>query len=72
MPDILIKNVPNETHKKLKEMAQYHHRSMTKEALAVLEEAAAHYSAPPLPAPVKGHFPITKNWLKKAVKEGRS
>jgi plasmid stability protein len=45
MADILIKNVPKEIHKKLKEMALYHHRSMTKEALSLLEEAAAHYCA---------------------------
>jgi hypothetical protein len=53
MADILIKNVPKEVHEKLKEMALYHHRSMTKEALAVLEEAAGHYSTlvPQLPQP---------------------
>jgi plasmid stability protein len=49
MADILIKNVPKEVHRKLKEMAETHHRSMTKEALSLLEEAAAHYSPEGVP-----------------------
>lgn len=56
MADILIKNVPANIHKKLKEMALYHHRSMTKEALAMLEEAAASYSVPEKQTTTKEKF----------------
>ena len=72
MPDILIKNVPAPVHKKLKEFASQHRRSMTKEALALLEEALSGHSRNPWPEPIKGKFPITPAWLKKTIQEGRT
>ena len=68
MSDILIKNVPAKVHKKLKEMAEYHHRSMTKEALVLLEEAAAHYSVEASPASGKEGMPSK---AKKEIEERR-
>jgi plasmid stability protein len=41
MPGFLIKNLPAELHRRLKESAAKHHRSMTREALALLEQALA-------------------------------
>ena len=38
MPGLLIKDVPVELHKKLKESAARHRRSMTQQALALLED----------------------------------
>lgn len=71
MSDILIKNVPAKVHKKLKEMASHHRRSMTREALSLLEEGLAVHSVAPFPEPVKGKFPITQAWLNKTIQEGR-
>lgn len=45
---------------------------MTKEALALLEEALSGYSESPWPEPIKGKFPITPAWLKKTIQEGRA
>jgi plasmid stability protein len=72
MSDILIKNVPAPVHKKLKEIATQHRRSMTKEALALLEEALSGHSERSWPEPIKGKFPITPGWLKKTIREGRA
>jgi plasmid stability protein len=35
---LLIKNMPEELHKKLKEQAKKHRRSMTQEAITILEQ----------------------------------
>lgn len=46
MPGLLIKNLPDELHRRLKARATAHRRSLQKEALVVLEEAL-HDSAGP-------------------------
>ena len=56
MPGLLIKDFPPDLHTRLKEEAARHHRSMTRQALVLLEQAL---SAPPLntaellPGPLK-------------------
>ena len=45
MPGLLIKDFPPELHRRLKEEAARYHRSMTRQALVLLEQAL---SAPPL------------------------
>lgn len=73
MPGFVIKDLPRELHRKLKEQAARHHRSMTKEVLAVLEHAlgggAPRAKAPP---PFKGRFGLTDKFLDKAKREGRA
>jgi len=39
MPNITLKNVPDEVHKRLKEQAERHRRSMNREAIWILERA---------------------------------
>jgi plasmid stability protein len=41
MPTITLKNVPDELHRRLKERAERHHRSLNREAIRCLEEAVA-------------------------------
>lgn len=41
MPTITLKNVPEELHRRLKERAERHHRSLNREAIRCLEEAVA-------------------------------
>jgi plasmid stability protein len=72
MPGFVIKELPAELHRKLKEQAKLHHRSMTKEAISLLEQAL---NQPPQvrepPAPYKGHFPLTESFIDQAKREGR-
>lgn len=37
MPSLVIKSLPPELHKRLKKSAEEHHRSMIREAVAILE-----------------------------------
>jgi plasmid stability protein len=41
MATITLKNVPDDLHRRLKERAERHHRSLNREAIRCLEEAVA-------------------------------
>ena len=76
MPGLLIKNLPPELHRKLKESAARHHRSMTKEALYLLERGLStetfndvHQVEPPVP--IKLDFRPNDGWVYAAIREGR-
>ena len=72
MPGLLIKNLPAPLHRRLKEAASRHRRSMTREALVILEEALGQAVAPgQLPAPYRGSIPLTKRLLDTARRTGR-
>jgi plasmid stability protein len=72
MPGFVIKQLPEELHRKLKEQATRHHRSMTKEVLALLEQAlGASARQAPAAAPFKGRFALTDRFLDKARRAGR-
>ncbi len=74
MPALLIKNVPPILHEKLKEEAQRHHRSMTKEALCILEQGLGAASARSLRdvKPVPCGIQIDDSWIRRAREWGRS
>lgn len=77
MAALLIKNVPSLVHRRLKQAAARHHRSMNREALALLEEAlrqAAQPFAPgaELPPAFNAGFRLTNAFLNKAKREGRA
>ena len=72
MPGLLIKNLPATLHRRLKEVASRHRRSMTREALVILEEALGQGLAPgQLPAPYRGAIPLTKRLIDNAKRTGR-
>ena len=72
MPGFVIKELPEELHRKLKAQAARHHRSMTKEVLAVLEQAlGAQTPQANMPAPFRGRIAMTDKILNKARREGR-
>lgn len=71
MPSLVIKNLPEELHVKLKEQAARHHRSMTREAIAILSDGVGKMNAREMPAPYKGRFPITEELINAAKYEGR-
>jgi plasmid stability protein len=73
MPDLLIKNVPEHLRQRLKEDAKKHHRSMSGEALSLLEKGLLGEGrpVPPLEKPFELPFRLTGAWLEKARRQGR-
>jgi plasmid stability protein len=76
MPGLLIKNVPPELHRKLKERARDHRRSLSSEVLVLLETAVGGAAGPPsLEAidrlRVQGHEPLTDEIIASARATGR-
>ena len=73
MPALLIKDLPEALHRKLKEEAARHHRSMTREALMLLERALTPHalSTMILPAPVKPKNPISAEAIVETIRAAR-
>ncbi len=72
MPSLLIKDFPSPLHKKLKQMALKNQRSMTRQALILLENGLKpSETPPPLPQPFKASTFITQKWLNKAKRMGQ-
>lgn len=72
MPGLLIKDLPSELHRKLKEQAARHHRSMTKEALALLQQALEPTpEVRELPPPFRGRVRLTDRLIDEAKRQGR-
>lgn len=74
MPSLVIKNLPQELHRKLKEQASRHHRSMIREAVTLLEQALS--GGPEVrkepPVPFRGRLALTDEFLDRAKREGRA
>ena len=77
MPTLVVKNLPEPLHERLKAQAEQHHRSMTKEVIALIEQgllapSATRRPARPLPPLVRlSTGPITTEWIEAAIAEGR-
>ncbi len=73
MPGFVIKDLPNDLHRRLKAQAARHRRSMTQEALALLEQALVARAAPAKAAPpFRGRFALTDKFLDQAKRKGRA
>jgi plasmid stability protein len=74
MTDLLIRQMPEELHRKLKARARANRRSMNQEILVLLEQSVAGEGVRPVPTvrPLKGAFPIDDEWLRRARDEGRA
>jgi plasmid stability protein len=74
MPALLIRGLPDEAHRKLKQLAQRNRRSLSAEAIWLLEQALAaqEKDAHWLPKPLEGAFPLSDEWLQNAKNEGRA
>ena len=70
MPGLLIKNVPTELHHRLKQRAKENRRSMTQEALVLIESGLGLRRSWTPPPPVKGKKPLTDEWIDRAKREG--
>ena len=74
MPGLLIKDFPPELHRRLKEQAARYHRSMTRQALALLEQALAapaRDAADLLPDPLKPVKPVTPGDVVAVIRKSR-
>jgi plasmid stability protein len=73
MTGLVIKELPAGLHRKLKQRAARHRRSMTKEVLAVLERAVGEEARPQAaPAPFKGRVALTDGFIARARRQGRA
>lgn len=72
MPALVIKDLPVELHRRLKDEAMHHHRSMTQQAIVILEQAL--HRVRPMPAfkAYRGGFPLTNEFIDAAKREGRA
>ena len=71
MPGLLIKDVPREVHEWLKREAEKNRRSMTQQAIMVLEEGMRRFRAVKFPPPVKTRTILTAEFIDRAKREGR-
>lgn len=72
MPALVIKNLPAELHRRLKNEAIQHHRSMTQHAIVILEQGL--HRVTPIPAfkAFRGKFPLTNDFINAAKREVRA
>ncbi len=71
MPALLIKNIPREVHEWLKREAERNRRSMTQQAIMVLEERMRRFRAVRFPPPVRTRTILTAELIDRAKHEGR-
>ena len=72
MPGLLIKHLPAELHKRLRESAARDRRSMTQQALVLLEDGLARAEPPAeLPPALAGRIPLTRALAARGRRLGR-
>lgn len=71
MPSLILRNLPEEVHHRLRDRAQRHRRSMTKEAVSILERELLGTGPVKLPPVVAASQPIPGDLIDQAVEEGR-
>jgi hypothetical protein len=71
MPTFLIRNIPREVYEWLKREAERNRRSMTQQAIVVLEERMRHFHPVKFPPPVHTRKVLTAEFIDRAKREGR-
>lgn len=71
MPALVIKSLPADIHERLKDDAERHHRSMTQEAISILERGLQRPRAIRAFKAYRGAFPLTNEFVTAAKTEGR-
>jgi len=71
MPSLILRDLPDEVHKRLRDRAQRHHRSMTKEAVNILERELLAAGPVKLPPVVHAAQAIPADLIDQAIQEGR-
>ena len=72
MPALLIKDIPREVHEWLKLEAERNRRSMTQQAIVLLEERMRRFRPVRFPAPARTRTPLTAEFIDHAKREGRT
>jgi plasmid stability protein len=72
MASLLIKDLPPELHRRLKESAKRNRRSMNGQMIVLLEKALEDEAPIRLPKAVKGRFLISDRFLQTAKRAGRA
>ncbi len=72
MPALLIKDIPREVHEWLKREAEKNRRSMTQQAIVLLEERMHQFRPVMFPAPARTRTPLTGEFIDRAKREGRT
>jgi len=72
MPALLIKDLPADVHARLKREAEAHRRSMTQQAIVILERGLHNVRAIPPFRAYRGSFPLTNELINAAKREGRA
>ena len=63
MPALVIKDLPVEIHRRLKEEATRYHRSMTQQAILILEQGLHRVRPVPVFKAYRGRFPLTDEFI---------
>ena len=71
MPGLLIKDIPREVHEWLKREAERNRRSMTQQAIVVLEERMRRFRPVKFPPPIPTRTILTAEFIDRAKHEGR-
>ena len=71
MPALLIKDIPREVHEWLKREAERNRRSVTQQAIVVLEERMRRFRPVRFPPPVQTRTILTAEFIDRAKHEGR-
>ncbi len=73
MASIIIRDLPDELHERLKAQAKRNHRSLNKEAIALIERQLTEpRAAPELPRPLRlKSGPVTVKQIEAAISKGR-
>lgn len=73
MPKLAINNMSPDLHRRLRQSADRHQRSIIAEALSLQDQALPSRSGTnPLPPPFRGRLPLTQEFLDEARTGGRS
>lgn len=72
MPALLIKDLPTDIHRQLKEQAAYHRRSMTQQAIVLLKQGLNQVRPVPAFTPFKGRHALANQFINVAKRDGRA
>ncbi len=72
MAGLVIRDIPEQLHARLKQQAAQHHRSMNKEVITLLEQALdMDNTVREIPPPYRGKLKLTDAFINQAKRAGR-
>ena len=71
MPALLIKDLTEDLHRKLKEAAAKNHRSMNRQVIAILEEKLSNPGPARIERPAVFGKPVSGKWIEGIIRKAR-